>query len=89
MSDLVKDVLLMAVNVLTFALLAQIVLSWLVVAGVRNDTIARLYQALGTILEPLMAPLRRVIPRTRMFDLTPMAAFFVLFVVRRVIQEVL
>ena len=89
MSDLLKDIVLLAVNVLWYALLAQIILSWLVVAGVRNDTVARLYNALGTILEPLMAPLRRVVPRVGLFDITPLVAFFVLFIVRRVIERVL
>ena len=84
-----KALVLGLINVLWFALVAQIILSWLVVAGVRNDLVFRLYHALGTILEPLMAPIRRVIPRTGMFDLAPFVAFIVLFIIQRVVARVL
>ena len=42
-----------------------------------------IYEFLYTITEPLLAPLRKIMPRMGMFDLTPMAAILLLqFVVR-------
>lgn len=81
--------LLFVVQILWFALLAQVILSWLVSAGVRNDIVLRLYYALGAVLEPLMRPIRRVIPPIGMFDITPIVAFIILAIVRQVIFRVL
>ena len=89
MSEVLKSLLLGLINILWFSLLAQVILSWLVVAGVRNDLVVKLNNALGMILEPLMRPIRRVVPRFGMIDLTYIVAFVVLIVVRSAIQQVL
>ena len=89
MSELLKSLLLGLINILWFALLAQVVLSWLVVAGVRNNLVSRLSSALGMILEPLLRPIRRVVPRLGMIDLTYIVAFVVLIVIRSAIKQVL
>ena len=89
MTDLLKSLLLTLVNILWFALLAQIILSWLVVAGMRNRAVLSLYYPLGQLLEPLMGPLRRVVPRLGTFALTPIIAFIILIIMRRVIERIL
>jgi YggT family protein len=85
----VKEVLLTIVNIFWFALLAQVLLSWLLVAGVRNDLVMRFYSALGQLLDPLMRPLRRIVPTVGMVDITPLVAFALLAVVRALIQRAL
>ena len=89
MSEVLKSLLLGLINILWFSLLAQVVLSWLVVAGVRNDLVFRVSSALGMILEPLLRPIRRVVPRLGMIDLTYIGAFIVLFVVKMAVEKVL
>jgi YggT family protein len=83
----VREVLLAIVNLLWFALLGQVLLSWLLVAGVRNDLVMRLHFALGQLLDPLMRPLRRILPTVGLIDITPLVAFALLAVVRAVIQR--
>ncbi len=73
------------IDLLWFALLAQVVASWLVVAGVRNPLVMRLYYSLSQLLEPLMGPIRRVIPPIGAFDLTPLILFIILGVLRRML----
>ncbi len=82
-----REVLLAIVNLLWFALLGQVLLSWLLVAGVRNDLVMRLHFALGQLLDPLMRPLRRILPTVGLIDITPLVAFALLAVVRAVIQR--
>jgi len=81
------DVLLALINILYFAVLGQVVLSWLLMAGMRNDLIFRLDYALGLITRPLMRPLRRVIPSIGVIDITPIVAIVILSVLRAVIAS--
>jgi YggT family protein len=83
----VKDLLLALIDILRYALLGQVILSWLVVAGVRNDFVLRLYSALGTITEPLIRPIRRVVPQVGAFDISVLVAFLVLWLLRSVINS--
>jgi YggT family protein len=81
----VKEILLILINILWFALFAQIIISWLMVAGVRNEFVFKLNSVLVAVTEPLLRPLRRVVPRVGLFDLTYIAAFLVLALVRQAI----
>jgi YggT family protein len=60
-------------QVLTFAILIRALLSWF---PVRPDSplLILLYQ----ITEPVLAPLRRIIPRIGMIDITPLIAIVLL-----------
>ena len=80
-----KEILLALINILWFALFAQIIISWLVVAGVRSRFVYQLNYYVSLITEPFMRPLRRVVPRVGLFDLTPLVAFLVLALIRQVI----
>ena len=53
-------------------------MSWIVAIGETNPIIETINQLLNQITEPLLAPIRRVVPPFGMFDLTPMIAFLVL-----------
>ncbi len=77
------------ITIIIYLLIARAVLSWLFVAGVRNEFLYRLNYALATLTEPLMAPLRRIIPPMGMIDITPLIAIIVLIVIQQVIVSVL
>lgn len=69
--------------VLILAIFARVLLSWIPMGGGQfNPLIAIVYQ----ITEPILAPLRRVIPRLGIFDLTPTIALFILFAILRVVN---
>ncbi len=58
---------------LTLAIFIRAVVSW-VSPGQTNMLTVLLYR----VTEPVLAPLRRIIPRIGMFDLTPLAAIIIL-----------
>jgi YggT family protein len=72
------------VEVFTYLLIAAIffraILSW-----VNPDPYNPLVRALDQITEPILGPLRRVMPRIGMIDLTPMVAIFVLIAIQRAV----
>ncbi|GIU83306.1 MAG: hypothetical protein KatS3mg008_0081 [Acidimicrobiales bacterium] len=63
----------------TFILLVRIVLSWFPLSG---GAIVQVYDLLRSLTEPVLAPLRRVLPPVRMgavaLDLSPIVVFLVL-----------
>jgi len=59
-------------QVLTFAIFIRVILSWFVT---RPNTLTII---LDKITEPILAPLRRIIPRAGMFDFTPLVAIILL-----------
>ena len=80
-----KEILELLIQILWFALLAQIIISWLVMAGVRNEFVFKLNRALVAVTEPFLRPPRRVVPRVGAFDLTYLVAFLVLALLRQAI----
>ncbi len=86
---MIKGLVFLLLDLLFILLVVNVILSWLVVAGVRNDVVRQLYAATNQLLEPVMRPLRRYIPPVGMVDITPLVAFIILIVVREVLQRIL
>ena len=67
-------------EVYSFILLARVLTSWFQVDPY-NPVIRILYQ----LTEPLLAPIRRLLPQTGMMDFSPIVAFLVITVVERIV----
>ena len=63
-------------NVLIAAIFIRVIMSWFSPRP-DNPIVVILYQ----ITEPILGPLRRIIPRMGMFDFAPMAAIFLLYII--------
>jgi YggT family protein len=70
------------VNILAFAIFARAILSWFPM-NQRSPIVA----TLNRVTDPILTPLRRVVPRLGMIDLTPMIAMIVLLAVGRMLQQ--
>jgi YggT family protein len=69
------------VQVLTFAVIARALLSWFPFPAGNPIT-----NFLHAITEPILAPLRRVIPRIGMLDITPLIAILLLQAIYRLLH---
>ena len=80
-------------NILIIILLARSVLSWIIYSGIRyNQDLAKLFQFLTGITEPIVAPVRRFISRfvnTGMLDLAPLVTFFLIIIISRILTGIL
>ncbi len=77
-----------ALTVFWLILLARVVLSWLQLAGVRPPTggpIRSAYDLLFDVTEPVLRPIRRIVPAAGMFDLSVVVAFIIIFVLQTAI----
>ncbi len=69
-------------NVLIAAIFIRVIMSWFSPRP-DNPIVVILYQ----ITEPILGPLRRIIPRMGMFDFAPMAAIFLLYIIRILVRS--
>lgn len=69
------------VQFLAFAVFARSIISWLPI-----DKDGSIVHALAAITDPILEPLRRVIPSIGMIDLSPMVAMLGLFFLANVLK---
>jgi YggT family protein len=68
----------------SFILLARVLIGWFQV-----DPYNPLVQALYTLTEPLLAPIRRILPPSGPLDFSPIVAFILLRVVEMIVVALL
>jgi YggT family protein len=68
------------IQILTWAIIARALMSWVPI-----DQNSPLVQVLHRVTEPIIDPIRRVMPQGGMIDLSPLMAILVLIVMGQVI----
>ena len=82
------DVILLALELYTWVIVAVAVLSWLLAFNVingRNDFVRQVWNGLNAITEPLLRPIRRFLPAMGGLDISPVILLLLLYFVRQVI----
>jgi YggT family protein len=85
----IGELLLLALNIYTFLIIAQVIISWLVafnVLNTGNPQAVRLINFLDKVTEPVMAPIRRYVPPIGGIDITPIIVIFGIMIVERFIK---
>lgn len=75
-------------NIIVTVVIVQFVLSLLIsfnVVSMSNQFVAAIYQALNAILDPILRPIRKIMPDTGMLDLSPIVLIFALYVVQQLL----
>ena len=70
--------------ILTIAILARVLLSW-----VRFDRYPAIARLVVQITEPILAPIRRLLPATAGLDFSPFIAIIALDIIRRLLIGIL
>lgn len=79
------QILMLLLDVMWFIMIAHIVMSWLInfqVLNLRQPIVSQIWYGLNRLLEPIYAPIRRLLPQTPGLDLAPLVAFIGLIVLR-------
>ena len=74
-------------RILFVALLARAVLSWLNIGP--SSPVYPIVNILNQITEPILAPIRRVLPSSGTFDFSPLVAIFLLWLIQWVLEMTL
>jgi YggT family protein len=86
------EVILILLDIVWWLIIASVVASWLVAFGVvntRNDVVYRILDILNRVTDPILRPIRRLIPPMGGLDLSPMIVLLIIYVLQREIQIVL
>ena len=75
-------VLALVFNLLSLCIFLRALLSW-----VRPDPSNPIVQALDFVTEPILQPLRQIVPRIGMIDITPIVAIILLSVIAQLLAE--
>lgn len=84
------DLLLLALQIYFWIIIATVVVSWLVVFDVlntRNKWVFKLCNLLNQITNPLIVRLRKVIPPLGGVDLTPMIVIFGIYILQNLLYR--
>ncbi len=71
---IVVEIIYYFTQLLAYAIFARTLLSWFPL-----DKESIIFQALDSLTDPILVPLRKVVPMIGMIDITPMIAIFLLF----------
>ena len=83
------DVILIALNIYMWIVIAAVVLSWLVafnVVNTRHPFVANVAEFLYRITEPVLRPIRNMLPNLGGVDISPIILFLIIILIQRVIE---
>jgi YggT family protein len=83
------DVILIALNMYMWIVIAAVILSWLVafnVINTRNPFVAAVAEFLYRITEPVLRPIRNLMPNLGGIDISPIILFLIIILIQRVIE---
>jgi YggT family protein len=72
----------MILTLVWWVFLIMIIMSWLInfnVINTRNQFVAQLWRIINAITEPILKPIRRIIPPMGGLDLSPIVVFIIIF----------
>ncbi len=79
MLNAIIQILGLLIDLVTTVVIVQFVLSLLLVFNVislSNNVVASIWQALNAILDPVLRPIRKIMPDTGMIDFSPIILIF-------------
>lgn len=80
----------LVLNIYTWVIIAMAVMSWLVAFGVvntRNRAVWTIGDLLTRLTEPLLRPIRRILPSFGGIDLSPVVLLLAIFFLREVLAR--
>lgn len=84
----VFQILLMIIGVVRVFIIAHFIMSWLIqfqVLNIRQPFVSQVWYGLSRLLEPIYAPIRRILPQMGGIDLAPLVALLGLEALRIVL----
>ncbi len=84
------QILMMILQIAQFLILAQVIMSWLVnfqVLNIRQPLVRQIWDGLNRLLEPLYAPVRRILPPMGGMDLAPLAVLIAIYALQIILRN--
>lgn len=84
------DILMLILNLAVFFVLAHVIMSWLInfqVLNIRQPLVAQIWYGFNRLLEPVYAPIRRLMPAMGGLDLAPLIVLIALYSLRIILSN--
>ena len=84
------QILMLILQIAQFLILAQVIMSCLVnfqVLNIRQPLVRQIWDGLNRLLEPLYAPVRRVLPPMGGIDLAPLAVLIAIYALQIILRN--
>lgn len=84
----VLDVILIILQLYRWIALIMVIMSWLIsfnVINTRNEFVAAIWRIVNQLTEPVLRPIRRVIPSFNGLDISPIVLFILIYFIEAVI----
>ena len=83
-------IILLILKVIWYIVIAHVIMSWLINfqgLNLRQPLVAQIWDGLNRLLEPLYAPVRRILPPMGGLDLAPLAVLIAIYALQIVLRN--
>lgn len=84
------QILMLILDIVWFIIIAHVIISWLInfqVLNLRQPLVAQIWDGLNRLLEPVYAPIRRILPQMGGLDLAPLVALIAVYALRIILAN--
>ena len=84
----VLDVILLVLKMYTFVIIAVAIMSWLIafnVINLYNNFVRSIWNGLNALTEPVLRPIRNMLPNFNGLDLSPLVLLLLIFLLQDII----
>ena len=84
------DVILLILQLYTYVIIIVAILSWLIafnVINIYNDFVRSIWNALNALTEPLLRPIRQVLPNLGGIDISPVVLIILIWLLEDIITR--
>lgn len=84
------QILMLILQIAQFLILAQVIMSWLVnfqVLNIRQPLVRQIWDGLNRLLEPVYAPVRRILPPMGGLDLAPLVVLIAIYALQIILRN--
>jgi YggT family protein len=84
------DVILFILQLYWYVIIIVAIMSWLIafnVINVYNDLVRSIWNGLNAVTEPLLRPIRNVLPNMGGIDISPVILLLIIFLIEDIIQR--
>jgi YggT family protein len=85
----ILDIIILVLNLYIYIVIAAAILSWLIafnIVNTRNQAVAVIGDFLYRITEPVLRPIRSVLPDLGGIDISPIVLFLIIILIEKVID---
>ena len=86
----ILNIIIMVISLYTWVIIAQAVLSWLIafqILNMGNRIVERIGYALYALTEPVLRPIRRILPNFGAIDLSPIVLLLALWLLQDILAR--